>query len=83
MEVTGIGRELGATPAAAAISWLAGRPAVSSIILGPRTCDQLRDTLAAFDLELPPELRQRLDNASAPANQPVTGMLTQAHAGQR
>lgn len=47
------------------------------------TCDQLRDNLAAFDLELPPELRQRLDDASAPANQPVTGMLTQAHASQR
>jgi aryl-alcohol dehydrogenase-like predicted oxidoreductase len=81
--VTDVGRELGVTPAAAAISWLAGRPAVSSIIVGPRTFDQLHGNLAGFDLELPAQLRQRLDDASAPANQPVTGMLTQAHAVQR
>jgi aryl-alcohol dehydrogenase-like predicted oxidoreductase len=82
-EVSSVAEELGATPATTAISWLTSRPVVSSVIIGPRTLDQLNDNLSGFDLQLPPELRQRLDDASAPLNQPVTGMLTRAHAGRR
>jgi aryl-alcohol dehydrogenase-like predicted oxidoreductase len=82
-EVANASQELGATPAATAISWLASRPAVSSIIIGPRTLDQLSDNLTGFELQLPPELQHRLDEASIPPNQPVTGMLTQTHADRR
>jgi aryl-alcohol dehydrogenase-like predicted oxidoreductase len=74
-EVTNVARELGATPGAVAIGWLARQPAVSSVILGPRTLDQLCDNLAGFDIEIPTELRERLDTISAPANRPITGML--------
>jgi aryl-alcohol dehydrogenase-like predicted oxidoreductase len=74
-EVASVAQELETTPGATAISWLAGRPGVSSVVLGPRSLDQLRDSLAGFDVDMPQGLRQRLDDVSAPSNQAVTGML--------
>ena len=50
-----------------ALAWLHDRPAVSSVILGARTTDQLRDNLAAAGLHLSPEETARLDAASDPA----------------
>jgi aryl-alcohol dehydrogenase-like predicted oxidoreductase len=49
-----------------AIAWLA-RPAVSSVILGARTVEQLADNMAAAGLQLTAEETQLLDEASAPA----------------
>jgi aryl-alcohol dehydrogenase-like predicted oxidoreductase len=77
-EVAHTAAQLNVTPAATAIGWLAAQPAVSSIIIGPRTIDQLEHNLAGFDLQIPPELQARLNDVSAPTNRPVTGMLTQA-----
>jgi aryl-alcohol dehydrogenase-like predicted oxidoreductase len=51
----------------AALAWLHDRPAVSSVILGARTTDQLRDNLAAAGLHLSAEETARLDAASDPA----------------
>jgi aryl-alcohol dehydrogenase-like predicted oxidoreductase len=65
---------LGTTPAAVAIAWIAARPGVTSVILGPRTLAQLQDTLAGLTLEMPPEMSERLSEISAPAGLPVTGM---------
>jgi aryl-alcohol dehydrogenase-like predicted oxidoreductase len=50
-----------------ALAWLHDRPAVTSVILGARTTDQLRDNLAAAGLHLAPEEAARLDAASDPA----------------
>ena len=50
-----------------ALAWLHDRPAVSSVILGARTTDQLRDNLAAAGLHLGAEETARLDRASDPA----------------
>ena len=72
--VAEVAAELDTTPAAAAISWVSGRPGVSSVILGPRSHDQLRANLAGLDLQLPAPQREHLDAASAPANRPVTGV---------
>ena len=49
-----------------ALAWLRDRPAVTSVILGARTVDQLQQNLAAAELVLPAELRTRLDEVSAP-----------------
>jgi aryl-alcohol dehydrogenase-like predicted oxidoreductase len=49
-----------------AIAWVLHRPAVSSVILGARTLDQLNDNLAAVDLALTDSDLQSLDEASAP-----------------
>ena len=57
---------LGRSMAQVALAWVAGRPAVSSVILGARTRSQLADNLAAADLELPAEIADKLTEASAP-----------------
>jgi aryl-alcohol dehydrogenase-like predicted oxidoreductase len=49
-----------------ALAWLAGRPAVTSVILGARTIDQLDDNLGAADMHLSPEETTLLSDASAP-----------------
>ena len=48
------------------LAWLAAQPAVTSVILGARTVEQLADNLAAADLDLAPEQLARLDEVSAP-----------------
>ena len=52
-------------PAQVALAWAAAQPGVASLILGASTLDQLHDNLAALELELAPEPRERLDRASA------------------
>jgi aryl-alcohol dehydrogenase-like predicted oxidoreductase len=49
-----------------ALAWTLGRPAVTSLIIGARTGDQLADNLEAASLTLTEEERARLDEASAP-----------------
>ncbi|MBB3227830.1 aryl-alcohol dehydrogenase-like predicted oxidoreductase [Luteibacter sp. Sphag1AF] len=49
-----------------ALAWLLGRPAVTSVVIGARTDAQLKDNLAAADLQLTADERQRLDEVSAP-----------------
>ncbi len=56
----------GVSPAQVALAWLLGRPAVSSLVIGARTSEQLADNLAAADLVLGDEERARLDEVSAP-----------------
>jgi aryl-alcohol dehydrogenase-like predicted oxidoreductase len=57
--------EFGVPPAAVAIAWLLARPGPVVIpIVGARTAVQLRETLAAVDLQLPEESLRRLSEAS-------------------
>ena len=55
-----------ATPAQVSLAWLAAQPAVSSVILGARTVEQLEGLLPAADLALDQEHLDRLSEASAP-----------------
>ena len=41
-----------ASPARVALSWLLGRPAVSSVIVAARKAEQLEDNIRAVDLQL-------------------------------
>ncbi len=66
--------ELDTAAAAVAIAWIVGRPGISSVILGPRTLDQLNSNLDGVGLTLPDAARARLDDASAPPNAPVNGV---------
>jgi aryl-alcohol dehydrogenase-like predicted oxidoreductase len=61
-----IGDAHGVSAAQVALAWLLGRPAVTSVIVGARTDEQLADNLAAADLELTAEERARLDEVSLP-----------------
>ena len=56
----------GVSASQVALAWLLGRPAVSSVIIGARTDEQLSDNLAAAQLSLSADERRRLDVVSAP-----------------
>jgi aryl-alcohol dehydrogenase-like predicted oxidoreductase len=64
--VRSIAEARGISMAQVALAWLVDRPAVTSVILGARTIEQLNDNLAAADLHLSPEERAQLDQASDP-----------------
>jgi aryl-alcohol dehydrogenase-like predicted oxidoreductase len=61
-----IAEQRGASMGQVAIAWVLARPAISSVILGARTLEQLEDNLAAADVALSPEETRLLDDASAP-----------------
>jgi aryl-alcohol dehydrogenase-like predicted oxidoreductase len=61
-----IADQIGATPSQVALSWVNSRPAVSASIIGARTMKQLRDNLAAAELQLDAEAISKLDTVSAP-----------------
>jgi len=54
--------ELGETPANVALAWLLHNPAVTSVISGPRTLEQLRQNVKALSVKLPDETLARLDD---------------------
>jgi aryl-alcohol dehydrogenase-like predicted oxidoreductase len=59
-----VAAELGSTATAVSLAWLIGRPGVTSVIIGPRTVDQLGQNLAGFDLDLPLESAKALSKVS-------------------
>jgi aryl-alcohol dehydrogenase-like predicted oxidoreductase len=60
-----IAEERDISAAQVALSWLLGRPGVTSLIVGARTDKQLVDNLGAADLVLSTEERTRIDKVSA------------------
>lgn len=54
-----------ATPTQVSLAWLRAQPTVSSIIIGPRTMEQLTDNMGAAELDLSDEEVTRLDEVSA------------------
>ena len=61
-----IGEEHGVSAAQVALAYTLGRPAITSVVIGARTAEQLADNLAAADLALTAAQRERLDQVSAP-----------------
>ncbi|PXY33355.1 aryl-alcohol dehydrogenase [Prauserella coralliicola] len=55
--------EIGCTPAQLALAWQRTRP-VTSVIIGARTLAQLDDNLASLDVTIPPDVLERLDEAT-------------------
>ncbi|MDX8513969.1 aldo/keto reductase [Mesorhizobium captivum] len=60
-----VAAETGKTVPQVAINWLLQRPTVSSVIIGARNEEQLRQNLGAVGWMLTPEQMQALDEASA------------------
>ena len=56
----------GASSSQVALAWAAAQPAVTSVIIGARTVDQLRDNLGASRLRLSEAELERLSEVSAP-----------------
>ena len=73
--VRAVADERGLSMAQVALAWLVDRPAVTSVILGARTLEQLEDNLAAADVHLEADETAALDAASdpAPADYPYGG----------
>jgi aryl-alcohol dehydrogenase-like predicted oxidoreductase len=59
-----IAAETGRTVPQIALNWLLGRPTISSVIIGARTEEQLRDNLGAVGWTLSADHVQRLNSAS-------------------
>lgn len=61
-------REIGESPVKLALGWVKSHPAITAPIIGARNVAQLKDSLAAADFEMAPELRERISRLSpAPA----------------
>jgi aryl-alcohol dehydrogenase-like predicted oxidoreductase len=65
-ELSAIATAHDSTVARIALAWLAGRPAVTSIIIGARRLAQLEDNIKALDIKLTQEERARLDKLTQP-----------------
>jgi aryl-alcohol dehydrogenase-like predicted oxidoreductase len=63
--VRAVAKALGTTETAVSLAWLLHKPAVSSVIFGARTVEQLEDNLKADGLKLDEAQMKTLDEASA------------------
>jgi aryl-alcohol dehydrogenase-like predicted oxidoreductase len=61
-----VASDRGVSPAQVALAWLLTRPAVTSVIIGARTDEQLADNLGAADLSLTTDELARLEEVSRP-----------------
>jgi aryl-alcohol dehydrogenase-like predicted oxidoreductase len=59
-----IGVAHGCSPARIALAWLLHQPAVTSVLIGAKRTDQLKDNLASVDVKLSREELQQLDQIS-------------------
>jgi aryl-alcohol dehydrogenase (NADP+) len=59
--------KLGTTCVALAIRWVLEQPNVTSVIIGPRSVEQLEGNLAALDVNPAEETMERLEEATEPA----------------
>jgi aryl-alcohol dehydrogenase-like predicted oxidoreductase len=69
--LSAIASEVGANPAALAVSWVAAHPGVTSVLLGARDTRQLGELLGAESVAMTSELRARI-GALTPEPPPAT-----------
>jgi Predicted oxidoreductases (related to aryl-alcohol dehydrogenases) len=60
-QIVAIAREAELSPATLAVAWTLTNPVVTSVLIGATTPEQLIDTIAAVEVELPTELITRLN----------------------
>jgi aryl-alcohol dehydrogenase-like predicted oxidoreductase len=58
-------------PASLAVRWVASHPAVTVPIIGARNINQLKDSIASVEIDMTPELRDKISFLS-PAPPPAT-----------
>ena len=59
-----VAADLGHSPSQVALRWVVDRPAVTSTIIGARSVVHLEDNLKAAAIDLPEDVRERLDTVS-------------------
>ncbi|WP_421998057.1 aldo/keto reductase [Reyranella sp.] len=57
-------RERGLHPVGTAVAWVGAHPSVTAPIIGARNTDQLKDSLAAVDIDMTPSLRAEIADLS-------------------
>lgn len=70
--------ELGATPAQVAIAWTRSRSAAVHPIVGVRTAEQIVESMAATDVILPEDVRNRLEAATPFAPGPLADFIAES-----
>src|SRR6202158_2684405 len=60
-----IAKAHGCSPARVSLAWLLAKPVVTSVIIGAKRLDQLRDNLAAVELKFTEDELRQLDEVSA------------------
>jgi aryl-alcohol dehydrogenase-like predicted oxidoreductase len=63
-----IAQEKGVSLAQLALAWVAGRPGVTSPIIGPRTMEQLEDNLGALEVEITQDDYEAIDALVPPGS---------------
>ncbi|MCY0878464.1 MAG: aldo/keto reductase [Firmicutes bacterium] len=63
--------EHGIKPATLAVAWVMSHPAMTAPIIGPRTLEQLEDSLAALEVDMTPDRRRDI-SALSPTPPPAT-----------
>ena len=53
------------SPARISLAWLLAKPVVTSVIIGAKRIEQLKDNIAAVDIKLTPDQIKQLDEVSA------------------
>lgn len=74
---TDYANEQGHAPATLAVAWVASHPAVTSAIIGARSVEQLKASLAALDINMTPEWRAEI-SALSPEPPPPTDRSEEA-----
>ena len=75
-ELRRVADEAGQSPARIALSWVLGRPGVTSTLMGVSRAEQVPDNAAALDIALAPEHRAALDAVSAADPRLIYSLLT-------
>jgi aryl-alcohol dehydrogenase-like predicted oxidoreductase len=67
-ELRRVAADAGLSPTHVALSWVAGRPGVTSLLMGVSRHEQVLDNIAALDVVLSAKHRAALDKVSAPTD---------------
>jgi aryl-alcohol dehydrogenase-like predicted oxidoreductase len=77
-----MGKNKGVSAAQIALAWLLNKPGVTSIIIGAKKLEQLKDNISAIDLHLNTEEMQQLDGISALSSEYPGWMLERQSQGR-
>jgi aryl-alcohol dehydrogenase-like predicted oxidoreductase len=67
-KLTGLAREKGVPLSQLALGWTLQQPGIASVIIGPRTREQLKDNLAALEVRFSKEELAKIDTISPPGD---------------
>ena len=71
-----VAAEIGESPARVALSWVAGRPGITSMLMGVSRAEQVTDNAAALGVVLAAEHQAALDAISAPPMRMLYSLFT-------